>query len=94
MRFLAAVLFWVGLFSIVLEWRYARKHVVAITRTEKLYLLLVLPLIFGAQLALDLLGVPPDVLLPGSLLTMGVALNGWAIRRRLQRRANAPPSTI
>jgi hypothetical protein len=50
MRTVIAILFWVGLFTAVREWLYARKHGVGITRAEKLYLAMVLPLIFGAQL--------------------------------------------
>ena len=80
-----ALLFWVGLFWTLREWLYARKHGLAITRTEKLYLAMALPLIFVAQLALDLIGISPEVNYPGSALAMGVALNGWAIKRRIQR---------
>jgi hypothetical protein len=80
-----AVLFWVGLFWTVREWLYARKHGLAIARTEKLYLAMALPLIFGAQLVLDLVGIAPEVATAGSALAMGVTFNGWAIKRRIQR---------
>ena len=85
MRYVLAILFWVGVFGTVREWRYARKHGMAITRAEKLYLAFVLPLIFGAQLVMDLAGLPFDVTLSVSLLAMGIALNAWAIKRRIQR---------
>jgi hypothetical protein len=84
-RIVIAVLFWVGLFWTVREGLYARKHGLAITRTEKLYLAMALPLIFGAQLVLDLVGIAPEVATTGSALAMSVALNGWAIKRRIQR---------
>jgi hypothetical protein len=85
MRLVIAVLFWVGLFWTVREWRYAKKHGLAIARTEKLYLAMTFPLIFVAQLALDVMGVAPEVAITGSGLAIGVALNGWALKRRIQR---------
>jgi hypothetical protein len=47
-RLVIAVLFWVGLLWTVREWLYDRKHGPAIARTEKLYLAMTFPLIFGA----------------------------------------------
>jgi hypothetical protein len=85
-RIVIAVLFWVGLFLTVREWRHARKHRLTISRSEKLYLALVFPVIFGAQLVLDLVGIaPPERTTAGSALAIGVALNGWAIKRRTER---------
>jgi len=81
-----AVLFWVGSFWTVREWRYARTHGLAITRAEKLYLAMALPIIFATQLVLDLMGIAaPEVTTAGSALVMGMALNGWALKRRIQR---------
>ena len=85
MRIVIAVLFWVGLILTAREWLYARKYGLAITRPEKVYLAMALPLIFGAQLVLDLVGIAPARTVAGSVLAMGVALNGWAIKRRIQR---------
>jgi len=85
MRFVAFVLFWTGVFMVVREWVYARKHRHAITRAEKLYLVMALPLVFGAQLARDLVGVSPVVAAASSAIAMGVALNVWAIKRRIRR---------
>ena len=84
-RLVIAVLFWVGLLWTAREWLYARKHGLAIARTEKLYLALAFPFTFGAQVVLDLVGVTPAVATSGSALAIGVALNGWAIKRRIQR---------
>jgi len=84
-RLVIAVLFWVGLLWTVREWLYARKHGLAIARTERLYLAMTFPLVFGAQLVLDLMGIAPEVATSGSALAIGVALNGWALKRRLQR---------
>jgi len=84
-RLVIAVLFWVGLLWTVREWLYARKHGLAIARTERLYLAMKFPLVFGAQLVLDLMGIAPEVATSGSALAIGVALNGWALKRRLQR---------
>jgi hypothetical protein len=84
-RLVIAVLFWAGVFRTAWEWMYARKHGVAITRGEKLYLAIALPLIFGAQLVLDLVGIAPGVATIGSALAMGMALNAWAIKRRIRR---------
>ena len=84
-RLVIAVLFWAGLFGTDWEWMYARKHGVAITRGEKLYLAMALPLIFGAQLVLDLVGIAPEVATTGSALAMGMALNAWVIKRRIRR---------
>jgi len=92
-RLVVFVLFWVGLFTAVREWLYARKHSVAITRAEKLYLAMALPLIFGAQLVLDLMGIAPEVATAGSALAMGMALNVWAIKRRIRRIARGLPKT-
>jgi len=85
MRLGAFVLFWVGLFMAVREWVYSRKHGLAITSAEKLYLAMALPVIFGAQLALDLMGIAPQVAAAGSAIAMGVALNAWPLKRRIQR---------
>jgi hypothetical protein len=88
MRLVAFVLFWAGMFMAVREWVYARKHGLAITRAEKLYLAMAFPLSFGALLALDLMGVPRVVATASSVIAMGVALSAWAVRRRI-RRANS-----
>ena len=69
------------------EWLYARKQGPPTTRAEKLYLTLALPLIFGTQLVLDLVGVAPELVVPGSALAKSIAINAWAIRRRIQRAA-------
>src|SRR5688572_28502950 len=51
-----------------------------------------LPLIFRAQLVLDLVGIaPPERTITGSVLAMGVALNGWAIKRRFSGSAQSSP---
>jgi hypothetical protein len=85
-RLVLFVLFWVGLFATVREWRYARKHDVAITLAEKLLLALALPLGLVAQLAVELAGFTPD---SGTiaLLVICVVLTGWAMKRRIQRTA-------
>ena len=90
MRLIAFVLFWAGMFMVVHEW-YAPKHGLAITRAEKLYLAMALPLGFGAQISLDLLmelarGVAAAI----AVIAIGVALNAWAIRRRMRRTSSAP----
>ena len=85
MRFVAFVVFWAGMFMAIREWFYARKHHLAMTRAEKLYLAVALPLIFGAQLALDLMGIAPQVATASSAIAMGVALSAWAIKRRIRR---------
>jgi hypothetical protein len=82
-RLVIAVLFWVGLFLTVREWRHARKHRLTISRREKLYLALIFPVILGVQLILDLIGIRG--ITPMSVLAVGAALNGWAIKRRVQR---------
>ena len=46
---------------------------------------LILPVMFAAQLLFDLL----EVVTPIAVIGVGVALNGWAIKRRRQRRANS-----
>jgi hypothetical protein len=84
MRFVGPILFWVGVFAVVREWLYARRHGLAITRGEKFYLALALPLIFGVQLVLDsMFGLAVALAISGN--SMGVALNAWAIRRRIRR---------
>lgn len=85
MRLVAFVLFWVGVFTAVREWLYSRKHGVPISRAEKLCLVMVLPVIFGTQLVLVLVGVARQVAALGSALAMGMALTAWAINRRIQR---------
>jgi hypothetical protein len=84
-RLFAGILFWVGLFGVAREWLYARRRGVRVSRSEKAYLVTALPLIFGAQLALDLIGVAPAVATTVSGLAMGIALNGWALMRRMRR---------
>jgi len=84
-RLVIAVLFWAGLLRTVWEWMYARKTGVAIPRGEKIYLATALPLIFGAQLVLDLVGIAPEVATTSSALAMGIALNAWVIKRRIRR---------
>jgi hypothetical protein len=85
MRLFIFALFWVGVFTVVREWRYSRKHGVTITRAEKIYLTTALPLIFGAELVLELVGVAPHLAMTGSAIAIGLALNGWGITRRLRR---------
>jgi len=85
MRLVVFVLFWVGVVMAVREWLYARKHGHTITRAEKLYLAMALPLIFGAQLVLDLMGTAQEVSTAGSALAMALALTAWAIKRRIRR---------
>ena len=85
MRYVIGILLWVGLIRTVQEWRHARKHRLAITRTEKVSLAMVFPVFFGAQLMLDLMGVAPGVATTVSGLGMGLALNAWATQRRLHR---------
>lgn len=85
LRALLFVLFWSGVIGVVREWRYSRKHGLAITRAEKLYLVFALPVIFGLQLVLDLAGIPFAMNLLISFLAMCVALNAWPILRRVNR---------
>ena len=96
MRVLAFVVFWVGVFRVVREWLYSKKRGAVITLADKLYLVFVLPLLFGVQLVLDLAGVPFEVNVLISGLAMGVALNAWTIKRRIQRNAlkHAPPNRV
>jgi hypothetical protein len=88
-RLVILVLFWAGVYMAVREWVYARKYGPAITRAEKLYLAMALPLIFGAQLVLDLMGIAPEVATASSATAMSVALNVWAIKRRIRRTSSA-----
>jgi len=84
-RLVAMVLLWGGVIWTVREWRYSRKHGHTITRAEKLYLAMALPLILCAQLVLEaLVGIPQ---VPTAGLALGVALNAWAIKRRIRRRS-------
>jgi hypothetical protein len=77
------LLLWVGLFGIVWELLRARKHGVAVTRAEKLYLAMALPLILCAQLVLEsLVGIPQ---VPTAGIALAIALNGWVLNRRIQR---------
>jgi hypothetical protein len=92
MRLLIPVLFWVGLFGTVWELLYARKHGVPVTTGEKLYLALVVPLIFLVALTLAMLDVPRAVTSTASALAIGMAFTGWAFKRRVQRRAAAASS--
>jgi hypothetical protein len=80
-----AVSFWVGVFGTAWEWIYARRHGAPVTRVDKIYLVIALPLIFGAQLFLDLVGVATEAVVAGSALAMGIALNGWVLKRRIGR---------
>ena len=84
MRNFFGILLWVGLFITLREWMYARKQGVAITLPEKLALMLALPIGLAAQLAVEVAGFNPG---SGTIaaLVIGVVLNGWAIKRRLQR---------
>ena len=86
MRDFFGILLWVGVFTALREWMYARKQGVVITLPEKLALMLALPLGLAAQLAVELAGFKPDA---GTIvaLVIGVMLNGWAIKRRLQRKS-------
>ncbi len=84
-RYFGAILFWVGLFWVAREWLHARRCGVPISRSEKVYLVTALPLIFTAQLALDLMGVAPLTATTISGFAMGIALNGWALMRRMRR---------
>jgi hypothetical protein len=85
MRLVAFVVFWAGVFMLVRECLFARKHRLAITRVEKLYLAMVLPIIFCVQLALDSLGVPRGAAPVGAVIAMGLAFSAWAVRRRSRR---------
>lgn len=88
-RLVVFVLFWVGVFMAVRECVYARKLGLTITRAEKLYLAMVLPLGLGAALALDLMGVPLRAATASSVIAIGVALSAWAVRRRIRRTNSA-----
>lgn len=83
-RYVLFVAFWVGVFGVVREWRYARKHRLPITLSEKLLLALALPLGLAAQLAVERAGFAPGDGIIWALVIC-VALNGWAINRRIQR---------
>jgi hypothetical protein len=85
-RLVAMVLLWGGLIWTVREWRYSRKNGHTITRAEKLYLAMALPLGLAAQLAVELAGVYPG---SGTIVAVviGVVLNAWAIKRRIRRRS-------
>jgi hypothetical protein len=85
--FVAFVLFWVGVFTTVREWLHARKHGVPITRAEKFYLALAFPLMFGLQLVLILAGIARQVAAGTAVIAIGMALNAWAIKRRIQRQS-------
>lgn len=85
MRFVAFVLFWVGVFAVVREWLYSRKHGLAITRAEKVYLALTFPVIFLAGGALDWMWPTGRTAAAISVTAMGVTFNAWAIKRRMQR---------
>jgi hypothetical protein len=85
MRLIVPILFWVGLFAVVREWLYAKRHGLLISRAEKIYLAMALPIIFAAQLTLDLAGIGREVASTASALAMGVVLNAWAVRRRMGR---------
>jgi hypothetical protein len=37
-------------------------------------------------LAFDLLGLPTEVALPPAALCLGIALNAWVLKRRIERR--------
>jgi len=88
-RTVVGLLLWVGVFGIVWEWLYARKHGVAITRAEKLYLAMALPLILGAQLVLEsLVGIPQ---IPTAGIALAIALNAWVLNRRIQRKMRDLP---
>jgi Kef-type K+ transport system membrane component KefB len=89
---LIGILFWVGLFGTVWECLYSRRHGVAITRAEKLYLAMALPVIFAAQLVLDLVGIGVATTL--SAFAMGVALNAWVLKRRIGRSARLAEPTL
>ncbi len=84
-RTIGVILFWVGVFWVAREWFYSRRRGVPISKFEKICLVTALPLIFCVQLALDLMGVTLLVSTTISVLAMGVALNGWAIMRRVRR---------
>jgi len=79
------VVFWAGVFMAIREYFYAIRHRLAITRAEKVYLALTLPLGFGALLALDLMGVPPVLATASSVIAIGLAFSAWAVRRRIRR---------
>ena len=49
MRLVVFVLFWVGMFTAVREWLYARKHGLPITRAEKFYPAIAFVLVLAAQ---------------------------------------------
>jgi hypothetical protein len=84
-RIVLGLIFWIGLFGTVRQWRYARTHGLPITLGEKLLLILALPLGLALQLAVEEAGfVPGD----GTIVTIvaGLMLNGWAINRQVQRK--------
>jgi len=90
-RTLLAVVLWVGLFGIFWEWRYARKHGVTVTRGEKLYLAMALPLILGAQFVFEsLVGLPQ---IPPAGIALAISLNAWVLNRRIQRKMRDLPRT-
>ena len=86
LRALLFVLFWGGIIGIVREWRYSRRHGLAITGAEKLYLVLT-PVLFMAVMPplLDLAGVPFEINAPASALAMCLTLNAWPVVRRINR---------
>jgi Flp pilus assembly protein TadB len=83
---LVPVVFWVGVGGIAWEVVHAWRHRVVITRTEKLYLALAFPLFVFGVLAFDVLGLPTEVALPPAALCLGIALNAWVLKRRIERR--------
>jgi len=90
MRLVLGLMLWVGSFGIVWEWLYARKHGEAITRAEKFYLLMALPLILGAQLVLESLGGVPQI--PTAGIALAIALNAWVLNRRIRRKLRDLPT--
>jgi hypothetical protein len=85
-RGLLALLVWTGVFQLVREWRYSRKHGIPIALHEKLILVSALIVWIPLQLALEAM-VSSVHTVSGLALgaTTGVIFNGWPIWRRLQR---------
>jgi hypothetical protein len=85
-RAFLGIVLWVGVFTVIREWVYARKNGAAITVPEKLSLAFALPLGLAAQLVVETAGFNPgDGTMVG--LVIGVVLNGFAITRRRRRKS-------
>ena len=85
LSFIAFFTFWNGVFGIVREWRYSRKHGLAITLVEKIYLVSMVPVIVGLAFLVDLAGIPVEINGSATLLAILVAVNAWPVLRRVGR---------